>query len=154
MAPMVTLLFARLALASATYPAVLERDLGMPCDPPCTVCHRTNDGGAGTVVTAFGTMLQDRGLQGGGNYELLQELLAEIAADGVDSDDDATPDTDELAGGTDPNPGDARLCDGVVDPPVYGCFSHANVAPTGLLVVAGLAVARVRRRRSGSTSGS
>lgn len=60
-ATVVALLPARAALASPDYPAVLEETLQMPCAPQCTVCHRDNNGGLGTVVQPFGNAMRFEG---------------------------------------------------------------------------------------------
>jgi hypothetical protein len=133
-------LFAPGALASPGYPADLESELGMPCAPPCTVCHDSNVGGAGTVTAAFGVAMEGAGLAGGSQTDLLVTALGQLDAD---SDGDGTLDVDELAAGDDPN-GGPSLCDAVA--PEYGCFNQGQ-GPAGLVAVA-LAALAVRRARA------
>jgi hypothetical protein len=137
-------LFVSMAHASAVYPGQVSDDLAMACVPQCTLCHETNVGGAGTVVSEFGLALVDRGLTGGGQVELLTAALDALALDGVDSDGDGVIDTDELAAGENPNGGDP-LCGGSVVEPTYGCFNHTPGAVTTLGVL--LAALGLRRRR-------
>jgi len=139
-------LFAASALASGTYPSALESELGMPCQPTCTVCHETNGGGGGTVTRDFGAAMMARGLTGGSQTALLTTALDAMAADNVDSDVDGTTDIDELVEGSDPNPGAAPFCDVVV--PVYGCFGGSS-AGFGLGALLGLGALRRRRPRVG-----
>ena len=145
-------LFANVALASSIYPSDIEAAVGSCKPPPCTVCHETNGGGGGTVTREFGQALMSRGLTGGSASDLLNTALDQLAADAVDSDGDGTPDWDELAAGSDPNPGGVAFCDQLS--PVYGCVGvQASVVPrsaeapvAGALLVAGLLVASRRRR--------
>ena len=50
--------------ASPTYPGQLQKDLGMPCAPPCTLCHRDQNGGLCTVDKPFGLSMYGAGLRG------------------------------------------------------------------------------------------
>jgi MYXO-CTERM domain-containing protein len=143
------------AWASSSYPGALETELGMPCAPTCTLCHATNIGGPGTVVTPFGIAMGERGLTGGGNIAGLTETLDVMATDAVDSDGDGTSDLDELFLGADPNPDAAVFCDidggGEVVVPIYGCFGGAegsgSAAGMGLGALLGLTALRRRARR-------
>lgn len=131
------------AHASATYPAALSADVGAPCTfTQCTVCHASNIGGAGTVVTPFGLAMMDAGLTGALQADLIPGALDVLAADGFDSDGDGVSDVDELAAGDDPSGGPA-FCDTAT--PVYGCVNHTPglAGALGLL----LAAAATRRRR-------
>jgi hypothetical protein len=38
------------AAASPTFPEAIRDALDLPCRPECTICHRDQDGGYGTVV--------------------------------------------------------------------------------------------------------
>ncbi|MEQ1566137.1 MAG: hypothetical protein ABMA64_10905 [Myxococcota bacterium] len=140
-----------LAHASATYPATLEAELGMPCTPACTVCHDSNLGGAGTVTAPFGAALVDAGVTGGSQTELLASALAALDAD---SDADGAPDTEELSAGDDPNGGDP-LCGGGVTAPEYGCLDQGR-SSAGLfgVLLAGALVRRHRARAPAHTSAS
>jgi len=155
------------AAASPTYPGVIQDALGSPCAPPCTVCHRTNQGGLGTIAPdSFGAaMVEFGGLRAAdeGALRCALQLLdpgcasrPECAADtldcaSVDTDADGHADVAELRDSTDPNSsGNAALCG-----PRYGCGATvAGTSRTGdsyLLLVAaaaavGLAAARRRLR--------
>lgn len=129
-------LFSSRAAASPTYPGELQALLDMPCVPQCTLCHRDNNGGRGTVVTPFGQAMRQAGLV----YkrpDLIQPALDKLQQEGVDSDGDGVGDVDELRQGRNPNqPGEGVLC------VKYGC--GASVAPdanAGIENVAAVALA-------------
>lgn len=138
------LLLVATALASSTYPAEVADHLTVPCEPvPCTICHETNSGGAGTVTRDFGLALVDSAVDplGGGNADSLRAALDAVATAGIDSDGDGVGDTDEIAVGQDPNPGGVAFCDAVL--PVYGCIGGGSAA-----AFLGLgALGTIRRRR-------
>lgn len=91
------------ARASESYPSRIRSDLGLSYTPQCTLCHRTNSGGRGTVTTPFGkTTMSPYGL-GAGSTSKLDSVLQQMEADGVDSDGDGVGDIAELRAGTDPN---------------------------------------------------
>lgn len=144
-------LLAPVAWASSLYPTDLVALLDMPCPPPCTVCHTSLGGGAGTVTAELGIALMDRGLTGGSASASLETAVAALVADGVDSDGDGTPDADALAAGQDPNPDGVDFCASDVLTPRYGCgaSTRPGAALEGLVV--GVAAAAVwLRRRSAS----
>lgn len=117
-----TLLFPADARASATYPDSLKNALGMPCAPPCTLCHQDNKGGYGTATKPFAQSMKNAGLFGA-SPSTLQPALDKLKADGTDSDSDGMPDIAELEQGRDPDvSGAGALCG-----PSYGC--GARVAP-------------------------
>ena len=134
------LLGTHVAIATSNFPAAIEQDLGTTCRPPCTVCHTNNSGGSGTVTQPFGAARKDRGLVGG-SVTKLQDALAQMDADGVDSDGDGVLDTQALADGVDPNDGSA-FCGAIR--PEYGCFGGGTFAGVGLFLLPAV----VRRRRN------
>jgi hypothetical protein len=135
------LLSAHVAIATSSFPAAIESDLGTLCRPPCTVCHTNNSGGSGTVTQPFGVAMKDRGLVGG-SVSKLQDALAQMDADGVDSDGDGILDTQALTDGIDPNDG-TTFC-GTLRPE-YGCVGGGTYAGVLLFV---LPVVARRRRNS------
>ena len=139
---LVALLLVHTAAANPKYPAIVYNELGLDVAPACTLCHRDNLGGLGTVEKPFGLELMDRGLSGTNGESELPGLLDDMETDDVDSDGDGVGDIAELKDGTDPNVAGSTL-----SPPKYGCLSTASgAAPTALLALAALGLARRRRR--------
>lgn len=132
------------AWASYPYPAALQEELTAPCAPTCTVCHASNAGGGGTVVTEFGVAMMERGLVGASDTASLTAALDQMITDGVDADGDGLTDAEALSEGLDPNPGGAAFCD--VLTPSYGCFNTSARPASWLGVLAGLFVWRRRVR--------
>jgi len=95
-------LFALPAAASDTFPARIQKDLGLPEKPDCVLCHETEKGGTNTVKTYFGVSMRQAGLKAG-NLGLLDEALMKLEAAGTDSDGDDVPDIEELKKGRNPN---------------------------------------------------
>lgn len=136
---------APLAFATPGLVTDLSDAAGMPCTPPCTVCHATNAGGGGTVTQPFGVALVDAGLLAN-DTPSLEAAVATLEADGTDSDEDGTPDIDELAAGEDPNGGPAFCADGQeLVTPRYGCFSGDAGGAFLVFGAAGLGAALRRR---------
>lgn len=140
---MLLALLASTAFAMSNFPGDIADDLGMPCTPTCDLCHSSASGG-GTPTTAFGLAMMDRGLTA--SADSIAGALDAMVADGVDSDDDGTIDTEELAQGMNPNGGTDFCADGQAGPS-YGCLSTTSgsaVAWPALLLGLGLLL---RRRR-------
>jgi MYXO-CTERM domain-containing protein len=138
---LVALLLVHTAAANPKYPAIVYNELGLDVAPACTLCHRDNLGGLGTVEKPFGLELMDRGLTATNGEDVLPGLLDDMEADEVDSDGDKVGDIAELKEGTDPNVAGSTL-----SPPKYGCLSTASgTAPAALLALVALGL--VRRRR-------
>jgi len=137
------------ATASPTFPAQIQSHLDMPCTPPCTLCHRDEHGGFGTVIQRFGLAmqgLQDVGIKGK-HPELIGPALDALEQNGTDSDGDDRPDVEELREGSNPNQaGDGVLC------ATYGCAaSRAKTSPLGaapnlVLLLTFSTILRRRRR--------
>jgi hypothetical protein len=137
--------------ASATFPAEVQSALNMPCTPPCTICHKDNLGGIGTVTKPFGSNMIDVGHVKRADPSSVKPALDALDAAKTDSDGDGVSDIDELRAGDDPNTkGANNLCS---DVPMYGC--GARVAPNGRLdgwaavaafATAAALLARMRRR--------
>ncbi len=146
------------ANANPAFPAELQTILHMPCVPQCTVCHRDNLGGLGTLKfitnkagmtmqNGFGRNLQSKGMVLDGNdpNSLAPAIMIAMMTP-FDSDGDGTTDFVELMNGDDPNdfnPG-ARVCGGAAAGPEYGCGRIAKPGPVDDVgVVAAAAVALV-----------
>ena len=129
--------------ASASYPAEIQKQLGLSYTPSCALCHANGVTGLGTATTKFATSMKARGLVAN-DLTSLDTALAALEAEGTDSDGDGVPDITELKNGTNPNGG------GV--PPTYGCFSVTGQglagSPAALWLLA-LAAALGLRRRPG-----
>ncbi|MGC4090112.1 MAG: hypothetical protein QM756_19960 [Polyangiaceae bacterium] len=114
------------ARASGTYPPKIEAAWDVPL-PPCTLCHRTQDGGSGTVTKPFGRdAVATFGLTGS-NPNLLVAALNNMKLAGTDSDHDGTDNYSELLDGTDPN--DAKSRPATV--PMPGGAGGAPSEPSG-----------------------
>jgi hypothetical protein len=140
---LVALVLVHTAAANPKYPAIVYNELGLDVAPACTLCHRDNLGGVGTVEKPFGLTAMSLGLNGKNGTDVLPGILDEMAADPVtyDSDGDGVGDIDELQNGTDPNVAGSTL-----SPPKYGCLNTTSgAAPSALLSL--MALGLVRRRR-------
>lgn len=114
------------SFASESYPAALTSALQLKTIPACTLCHASNLGGAGTVVTKFGRTLQMFGARGGGDTKALNRALANEQMIAVDSDDDGVMDLEELHDGSDPNVRDREP-----PPPEPSAEGGSASTPTG-----------------------
>jgi hypothetical protein len=140
------------ALASPTYPPTIQSELMLEHMPDCTLCHRDDNGGLGTVIRPFGrTMLNHFQLTGNNNVNLLKEAIEGDDAEHLDSDGDGVPDIDELRMGTDPNVG-ASGVEAPLDVPLpeTGCAFAARPLGRGgealALLFVGLILFRRRSR--------
>jgi hypothetical protein len=147
------------------FPRAISSALNLNYSPPCSVCHQYGKTGNGTPIEPFAWSLRARGLTGG--HGTLQAALAADESERVDSDGDGTPDTVELANGTDPNSPandciiplgatvDAGQCAPSQASPSLGCTPSDNGSRSGqgggpgALVLLGMAwtVRRGGRRR-------
>ena len=89
--------------ASPSYAPRLAAALRLEAEPPCTLCHRTNDGGDGTVDRPFGRSVLEYGALGNNDLGSLDAALKVMHAESADSDGDAVADLVELQRGEDPN---------------------------------------------------
>jgi hypothetical protein len=144
-------LVARASHASQDYPSVIADKLMVPA-PDCTLCHRDNNGGTGTVVTQFGLSMMAFGAMGKNPASLEQALDADSAS-GCDSDGDGLPDIPELMAGTDPSDGPGGTCG--APGPKHGCGATIGRRETGrqfgasLTLFAAALLAYGARRRQG-----
>jgi hypothetical protein len=151
--------------ASSSFPPAITKDLGLTCpsDPPCTICHKTLNGGYGTVNTSFGQQMMMFGLSAESTVGLRNALDQERATN-WDSDGDGDTDIAALIACRDPNLPDPdagsageggaprRAGSGLNDPtPEYGCgIGHApdrEGTAAALTVGAVLVLSRRRSRR-------
>lgn len=140
----------RLAFGVQTYPEEIKAHLVLNFDPPCTLCHATNEGGLGTVVTLFGKSMMGEGLTT--NFSSLDTALERMATDNVDSNGDGTSDIDQLKRSLDPNTGARYTSTG---PQQYGCGARVATRPPSrmgnIVLFVGLSVACLVRRKRGAT---
>lgn len=137
------ILIAVALLATPDFPGAIARDLEIQAAPRCSVCHATDEGGAGTVVRPFGVYLRSRGLRAFDEESLRNALLA-AAGEHHSSNGEGISDIDALKGGEDPNaPGGTGEADLA---PAFGCSSSASVNLLTLLALGAWLCARRRRR--------
>ena len=153
------LLVAASAAAIPAFPERLEKDLGMPCTPSCTVCHMTTMGGFGTLRNTtngkpgFGKNLHtpEYGLVFDDPTSLERALQAAETPPELDSDGDGTPDVAELKKCEDPN--NPTLGATLNAGPEFGCVRVARQGPVdgvgsvAAAAVLALGLAALRRRR-------
>lgn len=145
------LLLPRTSHASATFPEAIKEQLAMSCAPPCTTCHRTLEGGLGTVDKAFGGEMLKGGLVPL-EPSSVATALASVEWSMIDSDGDGAQDVQELRDGSDPNVSGDGASDALICGPAYGCGARVAKAPPldASALTAALALAAflfVRRRR-------
>ena len=139
------------AMASPPYPAVVQEQWALPTTPACTLCHATDSGGTGTVVTYFGRQMQAFGLRAEDESSLIA-ALARDKTEHTDSDGDGEPDYDALVSAKSPNSGPGPKGGGP-PAPEWGCAMgsmHARSAPTLSIAIAFVFAlcGALRRKRS------
>jgi hypothetical protein len=116
------------AAASPEFADIIRDELAMGCTPQCTICHKDNVGGFGTIKDrSLGATLQGLSptLSAGDNGRL-RSALAELEASDppVDSDGDGDGDIQELRELRDPSvPGVGDVCTLDVK---YGCGARVE----------------------------
>jgi len=147
------------ASASASFPKVVQQEYGLPEEPPCVLCHASEEGGARTATKPFAVTLSRHGVDGG-KPGTLSAALREIERNPTDSDGDGYGDHDELVAGLDPNDAGDGPGGGLVGPPPYsgplprhGCAMGDDRAfPLAWTLVALLLAASGARRYWQTTS--
>ena len=154
------------ASAASIFPPVVETDLSLSYQPPCSVCH-SGSPGFGTATQPFAMALKARGLVPD-DTNALTDALTKMTADKVDSDGNGTTDVDQLKAGCDPNTdapintgatcgssgGDGGVVGDFAPPPTYGCGAQIAAGPIaagpaafGFAALLALALGRRRRGR-------
>jgi hypothetical protein len=163
-----TLACAGVARATPNFPPEVASHLKLDCPaPPCTICHRDNNGGTGTAIKPFATTMKMFGLV---KYDTgtLDTALDDDVSKNVSSINDGVPDITKLKMCLDPNeplPGHdagadaAPVSNGATNPTLaYGCGAQvAGGSPEAAggagLVLVGLALTARRGRRGGRRDG-
>jgi len=129
------------ALASPSFPGVLEEELQLSCQPSCTVCHQTDPGLASDASQVFADSLRSEGLFAG-DTESLRQALQSLGDAGTDSDGDGVGDVEELTADQGSLPQDpsqegaGAVCGEQVH---YGCAAGPLPAsPSGVVPSVGL----------------
>jgi len=142
------------ALASITFPPVIQSELSLAKAPECTLCHKSDVGGVGTVIRPFGrTMMTQFGLSSG-NLGALRAGLSGADSAQLDSDGDGISDIDELRMGSDPNVGASGVEAAPEVPlPQTGCAlgAHSPASDVAALSVVLLGLALMRRSTARAT---
>src|ERR1700716_3013006 len=63
------------AVASPSFPGVLQQTLHLPTRPDCTLCHGLGQTGYRTVTTTFGSTMLDFGAIAGDNASIQAALI-------------------------------------------------------------------------------
>jgi len=138
------------ASASPSYSATMERQLGLECEPSCSVCHTRESGGFATANTRLGINLRKQFRAECCDDDSLESILLQLEAASLDSDGDGEPDVAELQSGSDPNDPIAGAVLSCRKPADSGCAvgstGSAATLGAGLLVAASLMITRLRRR--------
>lgn len=133
------------ARATPNFPAAISQDLQLSVTPACTICHSSNEGGAGTVVKPFGKYLVSRGLAPFDESSLAGSLAA-AQGEHHDTDGDGISDIDALKQGLDPNGSPSGAPQ--IEDPSFGCKATGDTGGTALLLlVVGLRLALAYRRK-------
>ena len=146
---LVTILAASRAHASPGFPAVLRDEWQLSYTPDCTLCHASESGGRGTVVTYFGQQMEALGVVAQSDATLVEALSLD-KAQSIDSDGSGTTDYDDLVARRDPNSGPGPSGGGRIRP-LHGCAMAQVSGDDGaalLLFTALLALVLAARRRS------
>jgi hypothetical protein len=153
------ILIASSAHAEPDFPAAIQTAAGIPCAPPCTLCHTTSPGTLATATKAFAGALLGAGLVPR-QPDTMAVAIANLRTMMTDTDHDGVSDVEELKLGTDPSDPrqGAELCG-----PIYGCAGGhiAKVPPRPAdrapwlfaLALALLLLTRMRRARTARDSG-
>jgi hypothetical protein len=136
------------AQATPDYPLVLDAEFGTSCPNPnsrCVICHTTARGGQATAMRPFASSLRPLGLDRGRDVGALQRALRALP-ETTDSDDDGTPDKEELMMCGNPSGEDLGFG------PEYGCDgAHLAANPSDdelpLALISLLAASSLVRRR-------
>ena len=139
------------AHGSEPFPAALQKAVPLACTPSCMVCHTRPEGGT-AYLQPFGKSMLETRLIRAGQPATVGPAVEKLREAGTDSNNDGTPDIEQLEAGYDPNLGSSGLVCG----PAYGCgarlASHRSPGfDSGLLFVVALAAGGVfvrQRRRS------
>jgi hypothetical protein len=140
--------------ASTVYPVEVRETLMLSEPPPCTLCHRSDVGGDGTVVTPFGRSMLELGATGDSNRATLREALLQSDSEGVDSDFDGVTDLDELRSGDDPNDNPDPGAFEDLPLPEHGCavsVTSSRAGAASFLLFSSLFAFAVGRRRARMT---
>ena len=140
------------AHAEPEFPAAIQKAAGIPCPPPCTLCHTTTPGTAQSATKLFVAALLSTKKFRAGQPDSLVAVVQVLRDNQVDTDGDHKLDVDELASGSDPSSvdPDADICG-----PSYGCGAHvARVSPPAdswapAVLAAAFALALLSRLRRG-----
>jgi hypothetical protein len=145
------------SFASFDYPPNLKTETGSAAEQPkCCVCHTSCQGG-NAISRKFGIAMQNQGLKGNTQLDLLKTAINALKTAGTDSDGDGVIDYDEIKNGTDPNVVDMPMgsdagtgggadggTTGKPTDPGFGCNASALPVLFGALATAVLA----RRKKS------